>query len=87
MVSRREFLQRQMAGMAIIICKPQQLAGGQTGGPSKPLPWTHYVRISGHPLKLDNIDQIIEDVESTHVFGIETDNDVEGRYESFLDPT
>jgi hypothetical protein len=87
MLSRREFLQAQMAGMAIIICKPQQLAGGQTGGPSKPLPWTHYVRISGHSLKLDNVDRIIEDVESTHVFGIETDNDVEGRYESFLDPT
>ena len=47
----------------------------------------HYVRISGHPLKLDKIDQIIEDVESTHVFGIETDNDIEGRYESFLAPT
>jgi Glycosyl hydrolase-like 10 len=87
MLSRREFLQAQMAGMAIILCKPQRMAGGQSGSPKKPLPWTHYVRISGHSLRRDTVDQIIEDVESTHVFGIETDNDVEGRYESFLDPT
>src|SRR5579859_131465 len=87
MLSRREFLQAQMAGMAIILCKPQRLAAGQTGRTPRPLPWTHYVRISGHSLRRDTVDQIIKDVEETHVFGIEPDNDVEGRYESFLDPT
>ena len=38
MLSRREFLQMQMAGMAIVLCKPQRLAGDQSSGPQKPLP-------------------------------------------------
>ncbi len=85
MISRREFLHAQLAGMAIILCKPG-LSAGQTGHTSRPLPWTHYVRISGNPLRLDRVDQIVKEATETHVFGIETDNDVEGRYESFLDP-
>ncbi len=49
--------------------------------------WTHFVRIGGHGLSLDRVDQIIKSATETHVFGIETDNDIPGRYESFLDPT
>lgn len=49
--------------------------------------WTHFVRIGGHGLNLDRVDQIIKSATETHVFGIETDNDIPGRYESFLDPT
>ena len=49
--------------------------------------WTHYVRIAGHGLRLDNADQIIRSATDTHVFGIEVDNDIPGRYESFLDPS
>jgi hypothetical protein len=49
--------------------------------------WTHYVRIAGHGLDLDNIDRIIAGVKETHVFGIEVDNSLTGYYESFLDPT
>ena len=49
--------------------------------------WTHYVRIAGHSLRLDNTDQIIRSATGTNVFGIEVDNDIPGRYESFLDPT
>src|SRR5579864_3310803 len=48
--------------------------------------WTHYVRISGNGLRLDNADQIIRSATDTNVFGIEVDNDIPGRYESFLDP-
>lgn len=48
--------------------------------------WTHYVRTAGHGLSLDRIDDIIKSVQETNVFGIETDNDIPGRYESFLDP-
>ena len=48
--------------------------------------WTHFVRIGGHSLSLDNVDRIIRSATETHVFGIETDNDIPGRYESFLDP-
>jgi hypothetical protein len=49
--------------------------------------WTHYVRIAGHGLRLDNTDQIIRSATDTNVFGIEVDNDIPGRYESFLDPS
>jgi hypothetical protein len=49
--------------------------------------WTNYVRIGAYGLKSDNADAIIQDAKRTHVFGIEVDNDIPGRYESFLDPT
>jgi hypothetical protein len=52
----------------------------------KPLNWTHFVRIGGHGLSLDRVDSIIQSATETGVFGIETDNDIPGRYESFLDP-
>src|SRR5690348_13933278 len=87
MLSRREFLQAQMAGIAIVLCKPLRATAGQAGSPSKPLPWTHYVRISGHSLRRDTVEQITQDLKATHVIGNDTDNHVEGRYGSFLDPT
>src|SRR5690348_17989723 len=86
MISRREFLQAQLAGVAVIVCKPRRLLAAQAGNSSKPLPWMNYVRISGNSLRLDRVDEIIREARETHVFGIETDNDIEGRYESFLDP-
>jgi hypothetical protein len=49
--------------------------------------WTHYVRIAGHGLRLDSADQIVRSATDTNVFGIEVDNDIPGRYESFLNPT
>ena len=48
--------------------------------------WTHFVRIAGHGLSLKNVDKIIQDAEDTHLFGIEVDNDIPGRYDSFLNP-
>jgi hypothetical protein len=48
--------------------------------------WTRFVRIGGHGLSLDRVDSIIKSATKTGVFGIETDNDIPGRYESFLDP-
>jgi hypothetical protein len=36
---------------------------------------------------MNNISSTIKDATSTHLFGIEVDNDIPGRYESFLDPT
>ncbi|MBN2366807.1 MAG: hypothetical protein EH225_12930 [Calditrichaeota bacterium] len=48
--------------------------------------WTHYVRIAGHGLNIDNVDEIIERATDTYVFGIETDNSLTGYYESFLNP-
>jgi hypothetical protein len=48
--------------------------------------WTHYVRIGGYGLRPTNADAIVKDALNTNVFGIEVDNDIPGRYESFLDP-
>lgn len=51
-----------------------------------PQSWAHYVRIAGHGLRADNAAAIVKESESSNVFGIEVDNDIPGRYESFLDP-
>jgi hypothetical protein len=48
--------------------------------------WSHYVRIAGHGLNLEYVDNIIKSATETYVFGIETDNSLTGIYESFLDP-
>ena len=50
------------------------------------VPWTHYVRIAAYGLRSDNADQIVHNAQRDEVFGIEVDNDIEGRYESFLHP-
>jgi hypothetical protein len=48
--------------------------------------WTHFVRIAAYGLQADNADQIIRNARDSDVFGIEVDNDIPGRYESFLHP-
>ncbi|MGD0297262.1 MAG: hypothetical protein ABSE86_09095 [Bryobacteraceae bacterium] len=49
--------------------------------------WTHFVRIAGNGLTSTNADQIVQRATASNVFGIEVDNDIPGRYESFVDPT
>lgn len=49
--------------------------------------WTHRVRIAGNPLSGHAIDSIINSAVKSNVYGIEVDNDITGRYESFLDPS
>lgn len=49
--------------------------------------WTHKVRICGNPLSYSEIDSIISKANDSFVYGIEVDNDITGRYESFLDPS
>lgn len=48
--------------------------------------WTHYVRIGAYGLSVDNASQIVDRATESGVYGIEVDNDIPGRYESFLDP-
>jgi hypothetical protein len=48
--------------------------------------WTHRVRIAGYGLGSRPPAAIVRDAADSHVFGIEVDNDITGRYESFLDP-
>jgi len=60
---------------------------GTAAPPSAQEDWTHFVRIGAYGLKADNAEAIVADAKATNVFGIEVDNDIPGRYESFLDPT
>jgi hypothetical protein len=48
--------------------------------------WSNFVRIGAYGLRADNAEAIVRDATKSHVFGIEVDNDIPGRYESFLDP-
>ena len=48
--------------------------------------WTHYVRIGAYGLKTDNAEKIARNAVESNVFGIEVDNDIPGRYESFVNP-
>jgi hypothetical protein len=48
--------------------------------------WTHYVRIGAYGLRHDNAEQIVRNAQESNVFGIEVDNDIPGRYESFVNP-
>jgi hypothetical protein len=48
--------------------------------------WTNYVRIGAYGLRGDNADRIVSGAQEDGVFGIEVDNDIEGRYESFVNP-
>jgi len=48
--------------------------------------WTNFVRIAAYGLQSHNADQIVNNARDSHVSGIEVDNDIPGRYESFLHP-
>jgi hypothetical protein len=48
--------------------------------------WTNYVRIGAYGLRGGDAQQIVGKAEDSDVFGIEVDNDIEGRYESFVHP-
>src|SRR6202521_5304317 len=48
--------------------------------------WTHSVRIGAYGLQSGNAEQIVRRAQASGVFGIEVDNDIPGRYESFLHP-
>src|SRR5277367_5039616 len=48
--------------------------------------WTNYVRIGAYGLGSDNAGRIVRSAQEDGVFGIEVDNDIEGRYESFVNP-
>jgi hypothetical protein len=49
--------------------------------------WTNYVRIGAYGLRGGDAVEIVRRAQESDVFGIEVDNDIPGRYESFLDPT
>ncbi len=52
-----------------------------------PRAWMQHVRIGAYGLSPQNASRIPAEAQASDVFGIEVDNDIPGRYESFLDPT
>ncbi len=74
----------RMRGIAILYCAGL-CAVAQANSPEQN--WTHFTRIGAYGLRSDNAAAIVRDARASGVFGIEVDNDIPGRYESFLDPT
>jgi hypothetical protein len=54
--------------------------------PSGKQDWTNYVRIGAFGLKGGDAAEIVRRSQESNVSGIEVDNDIPGRYESFLNP-
>jgi len=48
--------------------------------------WLKRVRIAAYPLSSTNAEEIVRQAKASHVYGIEVDNDIPGRYESYLHP-
>ena len=75
--------------LAAVALAPAALGARQAPAPSSDASgqnWTHRVRIAGYGLGRRSAADIVRDASESHVFGIEVDNDITGRYESFLDP-
>jgi glycosyl hydrolase family 10 len=78
---------RKQARVGIAFCLPVLAAVLLLAAPNPGTgDWTHFVRIGAYSLKSDNAAQIVRNATEDHVFGIEIDNDIPGRYESFLNP-
>jgi len=48
--------------------------------------WSNYVRIGAYGLKGGDAAEIVRKAQASDVFGIEVDNDIPGRYESYVHP-
>jgi hypothetical protein len=70
----------------IAICVLAFLLAGTSSPTSVEQNWTNYVRIGAYGLGRNSAEKIVADAQESGVFGIEVDNDIPGRYESFLDP-
>jgi hypothetical protein len=73
------------AGVAALLCVALPVTGRVTE-PARQN-WTHVVRIGAYGLQGHDAEKIVREAQQSHVFGIEIDNDIPGRYESFLDPS
>jgi hypothetical protein len=71
---------------ALAICLLACILKPATGSDSAEQNWTNYVRIGAYALQSENADHIVRSAQDDGVFGIEVDNDIPGRYESFLNP-
>jgi hypothetical protein len=80
----RPFARKAAAVALAVICSTAAIAQS-FDGPARA--WMRKVRIAAYPLTPANAKQIVQQATASGVYGIEVDNDIEGRYESFLNPT
>jgi hypothetical protein len=82
MKDRNGFLSSLAVGMCGVVllaqASPRSFPAGQD--------WTNYVRIGAYGLRGGDAAEIVRKAQASDVFGIEVDNDIEGRYESFVHP-
>src|SRR5277367_647635 len=76
---RRPYITLQFLSLVACICLPGLVRSQERN-------WTNFVRIGAYGLTSKNAAEIVRDAAKDHVFGIEVDNDIPGRYESLLDP-
>jgi hypothetical protein len=74
---------RVWIGAAALVCLSSSLMGQDTAAKQD---WGNYVRIGAYGLKGGDAVDIVHRAQESGVFGIEVDNDIPGRYESFLHP-
>jgi hypothetical protein len=83
----RLFLMRNLVRAAIASLLVAAFPAVSIPGDEPRLDWTHYVTIGAYGLSRHNAATIVQKAQASGVYGIEVDNDIPGRYESFLDPT
>jgi hypothetical protein len=81
--SREAFAVAGMAAIALVVLGCALHANSDS---QEEKDWTHYVRIGAYGLKGGDADHIVHSAQEDGVFGIEVDNDIPGRYESFVNP-
>lgn len=77
------------AALAVFLLSLGAILGAGAGSEERTWPnqnWTNYVRIGAYGLKAGNAVEIVRKAQEDGVFGIEVDNDIPGRYESFVNP-
>ena len=73
-------------GIAISVLAGSALWMGASSPETASRDWTHVVRIAAYGLQRTNAHEIVRQAVESNVFGIEVDNDITGRYQSFIDP-
>jgi hypothetical protein len=73
---------KSVLAICLLACISKPAAGSDSAEQN----WTNYVRIGAYGLQSGNADQIVRSAQEDAVFGIEVDNDIPGRYESFVSP-
>lgn len=70
--------------VAVSLISTASLTAQEPG--KNPRAWMNDVRIGAYGLSDSNAAQIVQKATGSGVYGIEVDNDIPGRYESFVDP-